>query len=299
MMRFTLAQIEAFLRIVEAGSFQGAARHLNLTQPTISQRIRELETATGVVLFIRRGPRIELTPEGHGLVEHARRLMGTAGDLAGHLRSRDPLKGVLRLGVPNSFALVCLTDLLRRLHQRYPALKASVIVNDSRTMTQMLEEQELDVALLVEPIASARIEHRPAGRSALAWRASSSLQLPRTLRPDDFAELHLMLMPPPSWLFSAVMEWFAAADVAPKRVSTSNNFAVTVQTIVAGLTVGVLPVRLMQKEIAQGLIQPLQVNPVLPPNDVSICHQTGVLGPGVIAVVEMIQGLIAEHRLFE
>jgi DNA-binding transcriptional LysR family regulator len=299
MLRFTLAQIEAFSYIVEAGSFLGAARKLNLTQPTISQRIRELESAIGVPLFTRHGPRVQLTPEGHALVEYSRRLIGTATEMTRHLRNRDPLKGVLRLGVSNSFALVCMSDLLRRLQQSYPALKTSVRVNDSRTMTLMMENQELDVAILVEPIADPRIQSQPAGRSELAWMASSSLHLPRVLHPSDLAELHVMVPPAPSRLYSSVIDWFAAAAVEPTRVSTSNNFAVNVQTVVDGLAIGVLPLRMMQDEIGRGLIRPLKVAPPIPPHYVSICHQTGVLGPGVEAVVALMHDLIIEHRLYE
>src|SRR5262245_43778554 len=119
-MRFTLAQIEAFAGIVRSGSFHAAARQLHLTQPTVSQRIRELENAIGSPLFVRQKPRIGLTPEGHALMEFARRLLGTAGELAEHFRTRNPLKGVLRLGVPATFAHTCMTDFLRRLEQRYP-----------------------------------------------------------------------------------------------------------------------------------------------------------------------------------
>jgi hypothetical protein len=47
-------------------------------------------------------------------------------------RARDPLKGVLRLGL-KSFSLICLTALLHRLEERHPALKTSVQVGDTAT----------------------------------------------------------------------------------------------------------------------------------------------------------------------
>ena len=56
-MRFTLAQLEAFYWIATLGTVRDAARHLNLAQPTVSLRLRDLETAFGAVLFERRGGR--------------------------------------------------------------------------------------------------------------------------------------------------------------------------------------------------------------------------------------------------
>jgi DNA-binding transcriptional LysR family regulator len=70
-MNVTLSQLRAFERIVRLGSFRAAAQELRLTQPSVSQRIRELEAVLKTPLFIRRGPRVSLTAEGHALIEYA------------------------------------------------------------------------------------------------------------------------------------------------------------------------------------------------------------------------------------
>ena len=70
-MYVTLGQLRAFERIVRLGSFHAAAAELNLSQPSVSQRIRELEAALQTPLFVRRGPRVGLTAEGHALIEYA------------------------------------------------------------------------------------------------------------------------------------------------------------------------------------------------------------------------------------
>ena len=80
---------------------------------------------------MRRGPRISLTAEGHALIEYADRMLGAAGEMVERFRTRDPLKGMLRLGLNESFALICLPELLRRLEQRYPAIRTSVFVGDT------------------------------------------------------------------------------------------------------------------------------------------------------------------------
>src|SRR5882724_5733484 len=150
-MQLTLAQIRTFEQIVKLGSFRAAARQLGLTQPSVSQRIRELEDALGVQLFVRRGPGISLTVEGTALIAYAGRLIGTADEMVDRFRARDPLKGLLRLGLNETFGLVCLPDLLRRLEERYPALKTSVQVGDTGTISRMLNEQLLDIAIVSEP----------------------------------------------------------------------------------------------------------------------------------------------------
>ena len=298
-MRFTLAQLEAFTEIVDVGTFHGAAKRLSISQPTISQRIRELESALGVSLFVRNGPQFQLTAEGQGLVDYARRVLSSAGELRTHYHRHNALRGVVRLGVPNLFGILCLGDLLRRLEERYPGLKASVRLNDSATLSQMLEDQDLDIAILVEPTVGPRIRALPVGRTRYRWLAATDLRLPRTLRPADLAEQHVMLYPPPSRLYAMVMSWFSAAGVQPARVSMCNNFAVTIETIASGMAIGVLPQRAMQLEATQGRLRGLNVTPTLPLHAMSICYQSGALGPGIEVVVGLMRDLIAEHRLFE
>lgn len=298
-MRFTLAQLQAFASIVRSGTFHGAARELHLTQPTVSQRIRELESAVGAPLFVRLRPRIQLTTEGHVLVDFSRRLLGTADELAAHFRTRNPLAGVLRMGVPATFAHACMTELLARLEKRYPHLRTSVRVNDSPTMLKMLEDEELDVAILVAPIASSRIRQQEVGHTEFAWLASAAPRPRRALTAADLAQMHMMLTPPPSRLLTTVMDWFSAAGVTPNRVSTCNDIAVVVEAIAKGVAVGVLPLTVVQEAIALGRIRRLRVAPALPMHAVSICYQTAKLGPGLEEVVRLMRELAAEKRIYK
>jgi DNA-binding transcriptional LysR family regulator len=114
-MNITLNQLRAFERIVRLGSFSGAARSCGLTQPSISQRIHELETALDTSLFLRNGPRIKPTAEAHALLAYADRVLETEIEMRERFRSRDPLRGLLRIGVSENFALICMAEMFRRL----------------------------------------------------------------------------------------------------------------------------------------------------------------------------------------
>ena len=58
-------------------------------------------------------------------------MLATAGELVERFRTRDPLKGTLRLGVNETFAFICLPELLQRIERRYPAIRTSVFVGDT------------------------------------------------------------------------------------------------------------------------------------------------------------------------
>src|SRR5690606_25132114 len=103
MSRITLAQMEAFQSICRLGSFQAAAEHLNVSQPTVSLRIQALEDALGQKLFERRGRRVKLSGAGLVVRQYAEQGIGLFAELENRMRTGDPLHGSLRIGTSNVF----------------------------------------------------------------------------------------------------------------------------------------------------------------------------------------------------
>src|SRR5438477_12836039 len=298
-MNVTLSQLRTFERIVRLGSFHAAARELRLTQPSVSQRIRELETVLKTRLFIRRGPRISLTAEGHALIEYADRLLGAAGEMVERFSTRDPLKGMLRLGLNESFALICLPDLLRRLAQRYPGIKTSVFVGDTGLVSQKLNEQELDIAIVSEPAVGPHVRQEPIGSNRLGWFAAIDFELARgVLSPADLCQFHLIVSPPTAQLHATVTKWFADSGAIPVRVRTCNSHSVTTLTILHGTAMRLATNRAMQDQIETRRAKLIPVSPDIPAHRVSICYQISEFGPGLKVLVDLTKELVAKHKLF-
>jgi DNA-binding transcriptional LysR family regulator len=299
-MTITLAQIRAFERIARLGSFHAAARHVGITQPSISQRIRDLEATLEVDLFTRNGPRVTLTAEGHAMLEYADRLLQTADDVVVRFKRRDPLLGLLRIGVSESFGLICLTDLMRRLERRYPKLKTSVIVGDTTMVSGLLNDHQLDLAVISEPGVANHVHQVPIGRNELAWVASSDMDVPSgTLTPAELAAYHLIVSPQTARLYTTMTNWFAQGGAVPQRVSTCNSLSVTLMMIRSGFAIGLVPIRVVSDELAQGRIVRVPVNPAVGAHSVTLCYQIAQFGPNLQAIVDLTKELIAHHQLFK
>ena len=130
-MRFTLAQLEAFYWIAKLGTIRDAARHLNLAQPSVSLRLRDLEVALGAPLFERRGRAVRLTHEGLVLLEDATPLLAAARQIQERAGTHDAVRGTIRLGVPETFAVVCLPDLINLLSREHPGLRLELDIATS------------------------------------------------------------------------------------------------------------------------------------------------------------------------
>jgi DNA-binding transcriptional LysR family regulator len=298
-MILTLAQVRTFQCIVRLGSFHAAARELGLTQPSVSQRVRELEHALGADLFIRRGPRIALTAEGHALIDQADQLLETADGIVARFRSRDPLRGLLRLGLNESFALICLPGLLQQLQAQYPDLKTAIHVGDTASVGTLLNERKLDVAIVSQPDLEPHVQAQPIGINEFGWIAGRGLSTPPgPLSPADLARLPLTISPPSARLHTTAMTWFARAGVAPARLSTCNSLSVVRLTILNGFTIGLMPVRVMRAELARGEARLLEIAPAMPGHRVSLCYQASEFGPSLQQILDVIRKLVVEEELF-
>lgn len=299
-MHVTLGQLRAFERIVRLGSFHAAAGDLGLSQPSVSQRIRELESILQTPLFVRTGPRISLTAEGHALVEYADRMLATAGELVERFRTRDPMKGTLRLGVNETFAFICLPDLVKRVEKRYPAIRMDVFVGDTGVVSSRLNDQALDVAVVSEPTVAPHVSSEALGINAFGWFASPVYRLGRrTLAPKDLERFHLIVPPPPARLHASVAKWFADAGIKPARLSTCNSLHATAESVRHGAAIGVLPIRVMQSLLEEHAVRLLKVSPPLPAHRVAICYQIREFGPSLRLLVDLIRDVVGERAPFQ
>lgn len=296
-MAVTLAQLEAFHWIARLGSFHAAADYLHLAQPTVSVRIRALEQQVGARLFEREGRAVRLTGAGAELAEKAERLLAIAGDISGRKAAADPLKTRLRLGAPDSFAMVCLPMLLRLMEREYPDLKVALTVENSAVLNQKLNDRELDIAFLVSPELAGHVRSQPLGRQDIAWVASPRLGLAgRLLRPADLARFQVFTNPEPSRLIVLVRDWFARSGIDTVRISTCNSMSVIIRLTVAGTGVSLLPTAILRSELKTGALQRLDTAPSGTTERLFAAYQAGEPAQRVATVLALARRVLARTR---
>lgn len=123
--------LQAFARVVEAGSFTKAAHTLNLSRTTVTQLIQQLEARLRVKLLHRTTRQVRVTPEGAAYYERVARLLADLADADASLSSTHAaVAGRLRVDVPSPFARLILAPALPAFHARYPELQLDLGVSD-------------------------------------------------------------------------------------------------------------------------------------------------------------------------
>ncbi|MVT67881.1 LysR family transcriptional regulator [Bradyrhizobium pachyrhizi] len=140
-----LAAMETFVRVVETGSFSGAARQLRVGQPAVSKSVAQLEEFLGVKLLIRSTHGLTPTEAGLGYLERARRALEEAAEAELAARGAGAgLKGRLRVCAAVTFARIHLIPMLPRFLAQHPELDLEVVLDDRQID---LVQEGIDVAL--------------------------------------------------------------------------------------------------------------------------------------------------------
>lgn len=156
--RLSVRQVEYFVAIAETESFNGAARRLNISQPTMTNQIIALEEALRVQLFERSRAGTVLTPVGRELLSNAHRFLEEHQGFIDRAESvsRGP-SGTYRLGVTPTLGPYLLPHILPPLHRRYAALKLSIREDAPRDLEAGLEKGQYDFILTPLPIDNSRL----------------------------------------------------------------------------------------------------------------------------------------------
>ncbi|MGS0894329.1 LysR substrate-binding domain-containing protein [Burkholderia stagnalis] len=137
--------LAAFYETARQGSVTAAAKRLEVSQPTITSRIQQLERHYGVALFHRRGNRLDLSDAGAALMPMIGQMLQIENDIDFALRNERELHtGNLRVGTTGPFYILPAIAAFRR---QYPAVKISIEIGNSQQVLDALVDFRVDVAV--------------------------------------------------------------------------------------------------------------------------------------------------------
>jgi len=158
-------QLRSFHAVAEEGGFTAASKVLNIGQPTITSQVKLLEGYFNVELFYRRGRRVDLTEAGSALLKITRRIMDLQGEATDLLHAFGGFHtGILYVGADGPYHA---TEMLSVFSERYPGIKLSVAVGNSREMVRRLLDYTADVAVMAHMEDDPRIFAMPYSRHAV------------------------------------------------------------------------------------------------------------------------------------
>ena len=140
-----LRQLRYFIALTEYRSFVRGAEAMGITQPAFSRAIQNLENTLGCTLIERGNKALPPTPEGHMVLQHARRLVQGAAQLNNDVLQMTKLDaGELRFGCGPALAVHLVPDALQHLLTSHPGIHSELLVDNAERLGQALRREQIE-----------------------------------------------------------------------------------------------------------------------------------------------------------
>jgi DNA-binding transcriptional LysR family regulator len=264
-----LDAMNAFAKVVAAGSYAEAARRLGLTRSAVSKAVMELEQILGARLLDRTTRRVTPTEAGLAYYERVASILADVEETELQIsRLNEEPRGVLKVNAPMSFGILYLGDAVAEFMARYTELRLELVLND-RFIDPL--EEGVDVTIRIGALSDSSLIARrlaPARRALVALPAYLQQHgAPQT--PADLVNHRCLAY----GHMAAVHRWQLMQDgeVANVPISAalcSNNGEVLRAAALAGNGIANLPTFLVGPDIAAGRLQ--SVLTATPPTELGI-----------------------------
>ena len=240
-----LRHLRYLLAVADNGGFTRAAEALHVSQPTLSQQIRQLEETLGVSLFDRTSRTVKPTDAGEAYIECARRVLVEleAGKRALH-DVKDLSRGSLRLAMTPTFMAYLVGPLVRDYMARYPNIHLQIFELSMADIEAGLADDSLDIAIAFDQVRNAEIESLPAFTESLGLmvgRVHPLYESQVALSAEDVAQLEFALLTRDFITRTCIDEYFVAAKITPKVAIEVNSVNTLLEVIQHSAMATILP----------------------------------------------------------
>ena len=141
--------LEVFLSVAKHLNYTRAGEEVNLSQPSVSVRIRQLENELGVKLFEQLGKKVALTEAGLVLIPHARRVVTSIEDAQHAIDELQGLeRGTLKIGASTTPGMYLVPEVIARFNESYPKVEIHLGIKDTREIEEGVVRNEFDFGLV-------------------------------------------------------------------------------------------------------------------------------------------------------
>jgi len=256
-MTFDRRDLGAFLAVVDCGSLGRAALVMNMTQPSLSRRIRELEIRLGGPLFERHSKGMALTAAGETLLDHARLLVFEMEQAENALAELNGMqRGKLRLGAVAAACRDAVPRALAAMAREFPDISIDLFEAPDGELAEALLERRLDLVVAsgmledddIEAVADFPLKDRFVPCSRGGGNAGPDI--------DDLLERPWVMLRrgrTPRQLFEELV--MAAGRKLPRVAIETNSVGAQIALVANSDLLGWLPTQLVSSEVAAGVLR--------------------------------------------
>lgn len=273
-----LQHLRYFLAVARTGGFTQAARLMNVTQPTVSSAVLELEKSMGVQLFNRDNRHVALTTEGRLLLSYAVQVEDLLEEASERLQRSDlEPGGGFQFGAVDAAVIYLLPEILKEYMRRYPGVVLKTQVASSRYLIDDLLMQRSEFALIHLPYIHPKIDAVPIYRDdmPLVVGPEHRFAQSQSVALVEVVEEPLILFHADSVSRKVVDEKLAEAGLTPGAVMELHSPEAMRKLVETGVGISFLPRLTIRESLASGALKTVEVRGVAFEREIGVAWRRG------------------------
>src|SRR5258706_1811805 len=274
----TLPELRYGVAVAETRHFGRAAERCFVSQPSLSASVKNLEEELGLQIFERGKRGVLLSEAGEQIVAQARRALEEADRVKAVARQgRDPVKGVLRLGMIHTVAPYLLPELVGALRRGAPGMPLDVEENMTATLDRMLRAGELDAVVLALPYEGPGIEIAPLYEEVFEVVAPVKHALARrkSIAVEELDAGELLLLPVGHCFRDQVLDACNEFSRPPEPGRQGNSLETLRSMVASGLDVTLLPATALTGRYTNPLVKAIGFSDPRPTRRIALSWRRG------------------------
>lgn len=190
----TLRKLKIYYTVAEKLNMTEAAKELYISQPSISQAIRELEERLGVKLLERMGKKLHLTEEGRVFRGYAVRMLNLYEESVRVMEDmRELRKGRIRVGASTTIGTYLLPDIVADFKRRYPGVDVELFIDNTEIISNKLLRNKLDIAYVEGPVRVDEILSQEVWRDEMVFISPESYGWADIISPEELDDVPFIM----------------------------------------------------------------------------------------------------------
>lgn len=152
-------KLRVFYEVATKLNMTEVANQMFISQPAISQTIRDLEDDFGIQFFDRIGKKLYLTHEGDLFLNYVRRILNLYDDCYKTIKDNSELKnGKLRIGASTTIGIYLLPEIIGKFYQEHKEIEVSIVIENTKIIADMILKNQIDFAFVEGPVFTSEIQ---------------------------------------------------------------------------------------------------------------------------------------------
>jgi len=238
-----LRQLQYFQMVCQLSSITEAAKKFYVSQPSITNSIKNLEKELSIVLFDRSKKQLFPTAEGKFFLKRVDEILKQVDNAASEMKDYQNLKkGILTIGIPPMIGTFIFPKIFIKFKKLYPNIELNIIEYGSITTTQMIEKEDLDLGLIIVDSPNKLLDSLPICNSELfvCLKKGHPLSKQSKITLEDIKNEPVILLKEGFYIRQKILESFNECNIQPNIILSSNHLDTIKSLITNGVGISFL-----------------------------------------------------------